>query len=43
MKVYKKPELQLLELMTDEALAAVEYSVPTVADGDTDDDLTVGG
>ncbi len=39
MKRYTKPSLNVLELMADEALAAVIQSEPTVEDND--DDLSV--
>lgn len=39
MKLYVKPFLEVLELMADEALAAVVRSEPTVEDND--DDLSV--
>ena len=39
MKRYTKPSLDVLELMADEALAAVIQSEPTVEDND--DDLSV--
>ncbi len=39
MKRYTKPSLDVLELMADEALAAVIQSEPTIEDND--DDLSV--
>ncbi len=39
MNTYEKPQLEWLELTTDEALAAVVQSEPTVEDND--DDLSV--
>ena len=39
LKQYMKPSLEVLELMADEALAAVIQSEPTVEDND--DDLSV--
>ncbi len=39
MKTYQKPLLSVLELTSDEALAAVIQSEPTVEDND--DDLSV--
>ncbi len=39
MKLYSKPLLEVLELTTDEALAAIIQSEPTVEDND--DDLSV--
>ncbi len=41
MKNYQKPLLEVLELVADEALAAVISSEPMVED-DLDDPLTVG-
>ena len=40
MKFYVKPELDVLELTADEALAAIVQSEPTVEDNE-DDDLGV--
>ena len=39
MKTYQKPLLEVLELIADEALAAVVQSEPTVED--TDEELSV--